>query len=508
MKLRNIAYPITIAIFATLVIPICVSAQEPPRIEPGSKTPHHRYQLVDVGTLGGPQSASYFGDAQSLNNRGAVVGQADTKTPDPNYPNFNPYIGFGGPDPFVLHAFEAQGGKLTDLGALPGANSTSVGWITESGASAGVSQDGSIDPLTGWPEAVAVYWKDGQIVNLGTLGGNESIATAINDRGQIVGAAANSIPDHLSSPLGVPSYGTQQRAFLWENGAMHDLGTLGGPDAVALLMNERGQVAGISYTSSIPNTSGIPTIDSFLWDKDGMTDLGSFGGTVTAPNWLNKKGQVVGFSNLSGDTTAHPFLWSKVDGLKDLGTLGGTFGSANWVNEAREIVGASTIPGDQLQFAFLWKDAVMTNLGTVAGDACSVAFHINSHRQIVGSSVSSDNCFGDSGHAFLWEDGGMIDLNIFIPPGVNLTLTQGAFINDRGEILATGVLPSGDFRTVLLIPCDPEHGDREACEDERTGAGVMREAPTSRISGATPRLPGRRPMSPFRFSRTVRRPGN
>jgi probable HAF family extracellular repeat protein len=270
---------------------------------------------------------------------------------------------------------------------------------------------------------------------------------------------------------------------------------------VALLMNERGQVAGISYTSSTPNPSGVPTVDSFVWDQGKMTDLGSFGGTFTEPGWLNERGQIVGFSNLPGDATAHPFLWSRAEGLKDLGTLEGTFGLATWINEGGEVVGSATTQGDQVQFAFLWKDGVMRGLGTVAGDACSVAFNINSRGQVVGSSVSADNCFGDSGHAFLWEHGGpMIDLNDFVPPDANLTLTQGDFINDRGEILVTGMLSNGDLRTVLLIPCDEEHGDREGCEDQCASAGVVRHAlPSRSLSRETSRLPRWQRMSHLRF---------
>jgi hypothetical protein len=87
---------------------------------------HHHYKLIDLGTLGGPQSFSFFGDAQSLNNREMAVGQADTSAPDPNYPNFNPYLGSGSPDPFIEHAFKWQNAALTDLGALPGVNSSTV----------------------------------------------------------------------------------------------------------------------------------------------------------------------------------------------------------------------------------------------------------------------------------------------------------------------------------------------------------------------------------------------
>src|SRR6266581_1066840 len=153
------------------------------------------------------------------------------------------------------------------------------------------------------------------------------------------------------------------------------------------------------------------------------SDLGSFGGSFTAPSWLSNRGQVVGASNLSGDTTAHPFLWTKAEGVKDLGTLGGTFGSANWVNENGEVVGAATNQGDEALVAFLWKNNVMTNLGTLDGDPCSVAININSKGQVVGASVT--NCFSDSGRAFLWENSGpMIDLNSFVPGGSDLILTQ------------------------------------------------------------------------------------
>src|SRR5690348_11343337 len=102
-------YTAAMTMFAALAIPVRLAGQE------------QSYMFVDLGTLGGPRSFTYGGTAQALNNRGTVVGQADTSIPDPNYPNFS---AVGGPDPFLQHPFQWQNGVLTDLGALPGANSS------------------------------------------------------------------------------------------------------------------------------------------------------------------------------------------------------------------------------------------------------------------------------------------------------------------------------------------------------------------------------------------------
>jgi len=454
---------IALSLIALTAIPIQLSAQD------NSEKSNHqpRYKLIDLGTLGGPQSWTYGESTRSLSSDGIVGGLADTATLDPN-PIQNPYVVFN--DGYLHHGFRWENGIKTDLGALPGFNSSSVFWIDDEGTAVGGSGNGSIDPVTGWTAEHAVLWKDGHILDLGTLGGRESQADSINSSGQVVGFAANGVPDSLPSPLGLPGYGTQQRAFIWRDGVMKDLGTLGGPDAVALLLNDGGQVAGISYVNSTINaTTGLPTTDSFIWENGLMIDLGSLGGNATYFNWLSQRGEIVGQSNLAGDRTNRPFLWSR-GVLKDLGTLGGDFGNALWVNEAGVVVGWATNQNNQALFAFLWKDGVMTSLGTLGTDPCSIAWANNERGDIIGSSSAECNFAGNMSneHAFLWRDGKMIDLNDFVSPSSNLTLVEPHYINERGEITGNGVLPNGDLHGFLLIPCDENDDDANTVSDRGT----------------------------------------
>jgi len=479
MKTRSITLITMVAVLAALALPVRLAAQVQ-EDQNEQKVAHHRYKLFDVGTFGGSYSIFNNPSFWAVNNRGAAVGSADTPIPDPYYPNC--YY-----DCVIDHGFAWENGVTTDLGTLPGGASSDACAINRGGLITGQSQNGVIDPLTGFPEAHAVVWRNGRILDLGTLGGNQSNTSAINDRGQVVGEALTAIPDPFAGALQaacgeLPTTGgscasfsfafnslyspaaTETHAFLWQAGFMRDLGTLGGPDSAAWINNQSGEIVGWSYTSFVANLStGVPTVDPFIWSPENgkMTDLGGLGGTFGAAFFLNNRGQVVGISNLPGDTMYHPFIWSKSEGMKDLGTFGGDFAQPFWINDSGEVVGSSTNAGDQNQRAFLWRHGVLTDLGTISMDQDGQAFSINSSGQIVGTTYLD----GNDNHGFLSDNGGpLIDLETLVLPGSEVTVISALVINDRGEIAGHGRLPNGDSHAILLIPCDDKHPNVEGCE--------------------------------------------
>lgn len=255
---------------------------------------------------------------------------------------------------------------------------------------------------------------------------------------------------------------------------MQDLGTLGGTDSAAFSINERGQIAGMSFTDTTVNpATGVPTLDPFLWENGNMLDLGTLGGTIGVAFALNNRGQVVGASDLAGDNGGHAFLWDRKGGMQDLGTLGGATGGALSINDAGDIVGGDSL-ADGSGRSFLWRHGVMTNLGTVGTNTGSQALSINSRRQIVGNLLDNN---GNEIGGFLWEDGGpMVDLSTLIRPNPYLQLDHAFQINDRGEIAARGTLSNGDTHALVLIPCDENHLGVEVCDYDVVDAATLQQS--------------------------------
>ena len=432
-----------------------------------------RYKLVVIDTFGGPNSfinpASVFGSPRQINEHGIAVGAGATSVPTTTTSNAFICGGTNGVVSFVYHAFKWDG-TLIDLGSLDSdENCSAASSINASGAIAGTSeQDGEIDPALHAKQIRAVIWKNGGIRSLGTFGGKHSAAAANNNRGEVVGFALNAIPDPFSYLdfllFGGVSTGTQTRAFLWHGGKLQDLGTLGGPDSAGTVLNDRGQVAGSSYTNFEPNPiTGAPPLHSFLWENGKMIDLGTLGGAFSGPLAINNRGQVVGFSTTANEEHTNPFFWESGRPIDLFKATKGKVITANAINDAGQVVGGgdfSNVGGSPFS-AVLWSKGVVINLGTLPGDCFSEAYAINDNGQVVGASFACDTF---ENRAFLWENGSIIDLNEKVPSDLAVRLANAVAINERGEIGGFAA-PSGCAdaescgRAFLLLPAE-EPGEK------------------------------------------------
>ena len=485
---RKLVFTLTVAwMFAVLAMPADILGQDAPGMPQPQGYPTH-YKVIDTGTFGGPNGHLIIGQ-HILNNRGMFVGFADTLDPDPYAPDDECWDG----DCLIAHAYRWSDGKLTDIGVLGGGPNSETTWLSENGLVAGDSQNGLLDPLVGFWQVHGVFWRDNEALDVGTLdGGYNSLARAVNNRGEVVGLSTTLVPDAnaMIMSFGLP-YAFQTKAYRWRDGLIQDLGTLGGPDAMALEVNENGQVIGNSYVNSDPSAvCGNPgfgyealNTGAFLWQNGKMINLGSLGGTCTNAIDLNNRGQVVGFSYLAGDQESHPFLW-EAGRFIDLGTTGGHQALANHVNELGDVVGWQTAVGHEEYFhAALWSHGQIIDLGYLSEfgpNQCGIPLAINSRKQVVGLAALNCAFYDDSQiRAFLWEPGSsMRDLNTMISPSLGLQLTN-ATINESGEIAAFAFFPDGTYRPVLLIPC--VENDSENCQDSITASGLRAMRPTSPI---------------------------
>jgi probable HAF family extracellular repeat protein len=364
-----------------------------------------------------------------------------------------------------------------------------------------------------------VLWKNGQIINLGTLeAGTESLGIYVNDAGQAIGFSTISTDEN--DPLGFIGFPTH--TFIWQNGKKLVIGTLGGADTLvgaSCSHPPEGMIVGGSTTTTTPNPdTGLPTADPFLWDHGTMIDLGTLGGTNGFAQCVNHQRQIIGASSLaakpaacnSGGPGCHAFFWENGT-MTDLGTLGGDTSEAIWLNETGMVVGSADLSGPsgrQTHDAVVWINGVIHDLGTVSGDACSRGRGLNARGQVVGLSSDCSNAL----HAFVWEEGGRaLDLNDLIPPGSGFQLTRAFNINDRGEILASGdpigVTPIDDEdlgHLVLLVPCvgpcAPEESTANANAalsptlSGRSGSGLTRKSLRSADSDGWQTWPSHRPI--------------
>ena len=176
--------------------------------------------------------------------------------------------------------------------------------------------------------------------------------------------------------------------FLYRDFRVTDLGAFGGEDGVATAINESGQIAG--YFGTEPHAD-YADHKAFLVTDGKMIALGTLGGRVTTAVDLNNAGHVVGHA-LTKRGASHAFLHTG-GSLIDLGTLpGGRQSAAHAINDSGQVVCASeTAAGTQS--AFVYSSGVIRDLNTLipasAGWHLAEARDINNAGTIAGVGVRS-----------------------------------------------------------------------------------------------------------------------
>lgn len=304
------------------------------------------------------------------------------------------------------------------------------------------------------------------------IGGANSLAHSVNETGQVVGQAETATLDPHNEDFcgfkaqGLATQGNTCAPFLWQDGVMTPLATLGGNSGAASFINNRSQVVGWAETNQPDPTCPFPMVTQFkpvLWSIGSVQALplakGDGSGIAVS---INDHGQAVGasgactsFNPIFGNQlqALHALLWQ--NGVAtDLGNLGGSghlMGNvALDINNQGQVVGNSDLTGDRGNHAFLWtKQKGMQDLGTLPGDAISAGIWINDAGVIVG--VSADANFNPRG--FIWQNGVMTDLNTLVAKSSPLFLLTACSVNASGEIIGLAVdKATGEARGYLATP--------------------------------------------------------
>jgi probable HAF family extracellular repeat protein len=303
-------------------------------------------------------------------------------------------------------------------------------------------------------------------LELGTLGGKNSSINwnGINDPGEAVGMSETSVSDPNGED--VCGFGTHLicSPFLWQNGTMYALPTVGGINGQASAINNSGQVAGYAE-SGIADPTCPQGTENFMvdlpvmWDKGIAMPLPTINGDPDGVAFgINNRGQAVGYS---GTCTAanYAVVWENgtATQLPDLGDPGAI---AFAINSHNQVVGQA-VNSDGTPLAALWQNNTVKALGgLLPGDVSSFATSINDRGQAVGSSFDSK---GNWSRGLLWQNGMMIDLNTVFPASSNLYVVSASNINESGQIAGMAVdmslLYAGTIvHAFLATPVDQDQG--------------------------------------------------
>ncbi len=324
---------------------------------------------------------------------------------------------------------------ITDLGAF---NNYSHGVLVNNrGQVAGNSYTRFIKPGEIFPTSPVhafVIDDENNMIDLGTLGGKNSEAEAMNNNGQVVGYADMRSGYH---------------AFITDSeNNMIDLGTLGGRYSRAYAINNSGQVAGNSHTED-------GNAHAFVTDSEGkMIDLGTLGRERSSAEAINNRGQVAG-NSYDIDNNMYAFVTDIEGNMIDLGTLGGKNSKAVGINGRGQVIGFASAKDGNYHAFITDSENNMIDLG-VLGARSSYASAINDNGQVVGYVYYSSGYMRHK--AFVADNkGNMFDLSKLVDNLSNnwKTLTYAKDISNSGYITGVGITVDGYYHAYLLTPIVP-----------------------------------------------------
>lgn len=373
----------------------------------------------------------------------------------------------------ATNAFAQQSYKIFDLGVNKTTDNFNMvmglnnqGWAE--------NMDGVVNPpilslSTTVASGRAVISIDGRNIDLGTLGGDNSWTNygGINDRGEAVGMAETSVPDPNGEDMCGFRTNKTCRGFLWRNGQIMALPTLGGNNGQAAAINNRGQIVGISETT-VPD-SGCPankqpgtTILPVMWEKGEVRALPTLPGEPDGfAQGLNNQGLAVGATGTCTSFAIHAVMWEN-DRAIQLADIGHTGSDAYAINDHGQAVGYVSTADGSTVVPSLWENGGVKTLGILPGDGAAFATGINNRGQVVGSTFNS----GGWSHGFIWQDNVLTDLNTLIPSDSNLFINAASNINERGQISGMATVltgpDAGKVHAILLTPSNEKIGESVA----------------------------------------------
>jgi probable HAF family extracellular repeat protein len=333
------------------------------------------YRPIDLGSLAPAAGFLDFSSAADINAQGTVVGVS--------------FI-----DPFASRAVRWHDGAVDNLGTLPGYTESEAASINDRGQIAGTAV--AIQGLFTSVSRAVLWETDGRLRDLGVLGpGGSSSAAALNNKGWIVGWSTERADDEAAEIF------AQRHAALWRDAELVKL-VPGAYSSHAVDINNVGVIVGVmlNETPSAPPSE----LHGFLWNRGALTDLGALEGwddVTSGAVALNARRQLVGEGHVadyaSGVYEFRALLWER-SGLTDLGTLGGgTAAFVSDINNVGQIVGQLNTSPPVSQVAFLYNRGVTTLLPELA-PGYSNAAAINNAGVIAGSSRTTTGAV----HAVLW----------------------------------------------------------------------------------------------------------